>query len=174
MVIHTGKDFSNFMKTKSMLINHVLEVDSVKRSPGWTGGEQKAKVARGFFALFSRVKRKSFLHYYPPKSLYTSPVLWAKREREHAPMELYLWNTSNGEGGLFNCGTTCAGEGGLWSDSGACMVICFSNSMGDGDLLRSCRGDGVFLGVLRLGDGGLGSKRVGKPVILVQRQIRAH
>lgn len=54
------------------------------------------------------------------------------------------------------------------------MVICLSNSVGDGDLLRSRRGDGVFLGVLRLGEGGLGSKRVGKPVILMQRQIGAH
>ena len=163
MVIHTGKHFSDFIKTKSKLINLVLEVNSVRKSPSTSAGEQKPCV-----------ERNSFSYFYLPKSLYTSPVLWAYSEREHAPMELYSWNTSNGEGGLFNCGTTCAGDGDLRSDSGVCMVICFSNSVGDGDLLRPCRGDGVFLGVLRLGDGGLGSKRVGRPVILVQRQIRAH
>lgn len=73
-------------------------------------------------------------------------------------MELNLWNISKGEAGLFICGTTCAGEVGLGSDKGACMVIVFNSAEGDGDLLKSCIGDGEFLGLFRLGDGGLGSK----------------
>ena len=73
-------------------------------------------------------------------------------------MELNFWNISKGEAGLFICGTTCAGEVGLGSDKGACMVIIFNSAEGDGDLLKSCIRDGEFLGLFRLGDGGLGSK----------------
>ena len=45
------------------------------------------------------------------------------------------------------------------------MVIILSSSVGDGDLLKSTSGDGECLGVFLLGDGGLGSKRAGRPEI---------
>ena len=103
-----------------------------------------------------------YLHHNRTNLIYYS----ADKPLQDSPTELLiLWNISRGEGGLFICGTTWGGDGGLGSDNGAVMVITLSSSVGEGDLLISTSGEGECLGVFLLGDGGLGSKRAGRPEI---------
>ena len=75
-----------------------------------------------------------------------------------SPKELNFWKNSKGDVALFICGTTWAGDGGRSSVNGACMVISLKSSAGDGDLLKPRTGEGEFLGLFFLGDGGLGSR----------------
>ena len=75
-----------------------------------------------------------------------------------SPKELNFWNNSKGDVALFICGTTWAGDGGRSSVNGACMVISLKSSAGDGDLLKPRTGEGEFLGLFFLGDGGLGNR----------------
>lgn len=70
---------------------------------------------------------------------------------------------------MFICGIIWVGDGGRWLENGVCMVISFSRLVGDGDFFKFRIGDGEFFGVFFLGDGGFGSKWVGRLEIFIRR-----